>query len=57
MKSSPNYRAALDAGRALCLHIRHPWPGAASRLPRFARRGLSAVFGCFVLAGTYEEEA
>jgi hypothetical protein len=31
MKSSPNYRAALDAGRALCLHIKHPWPGASER--------------------------
>ena len=38
MKSSPNYRAALDAGRALCLHIRHPWPGASERGCRAAFR-------------------
>jgi hypothetical protein len=27
----PNYRAALDAGRALCFHIGRQWPGAGER--------------------------
>jgi hypothetical protein len=27
----PNYRAALDAGREICLHIWRHWPGASER--------------------------
>ncbi len=25
------YRAALDAGRAVCFHFRHHWPGVSER--------------------------
>ena len=31
MTASPNYRAALDAGRALCLHLSHHRSGASER--------------------------
>jgi hypothetical protein len=45
MSGSPNKRAALGAGRMLCLHVGRDWPGAAALVVRrFSTSG-----GCRVL--------